>query len=1257
MKHIFFKENHLFSNFLIVFLPIFLIFALFAYSTNQLHKSLTQKEFKARTLNYTQAQQQYLEKLFQDFQAQTRFVAHWYPFAPPIKGLEAKQHTPYKTAQAYLNSSRFLNQISLFNRQGQELAKIVRSQLEPATSFRPNLSRNDFFKQALNLKQKEVLFSSIHPKKDHGLYQLPLTPIFQAAIQLDPAKAGSGLLLLLEFSGNKLLAEIQQRAQGMDGHIMVLNQDGYFLLGMNQNDQWGHLMPARKEKNLKNSDPKAWKKISQKSFGMTTGTQGTYVFSTLNLSQTLISSTHLAQPQLKLVQHFLESNNFGSDQEFLYDSLLSFLLISLLLACGSFLYAREKTGHSQANHDLRQIQNELEQRVEKQKQALIRSEEHYKAVVESSSDGILIVAFGKVRFANRQFLTLSGYLLEEIIGLPSEQLFSQMNLTTTTHTEGLSHVQEGWLVTKRQENLPIEFYHLHFTYQSSPAQLFFIRDNRDRKQAEQEILRLHQAVVQSPVSIIITDLEGKIIYANPKCESLTGYSLEELREHTPRIFKSGHQHPSLYRDLWDKITHGKPWYGELLNKKKNGTLYWESSSISPIRDAQGNIINFLGVKEDITKAKQQAEELKKAKEAAEMNSRIKADFLATMSHEIRTPMNGLIGMSSLLEETDLSLEQAQYVETLKSSGQNLLRVINDILDFSKIEAGKLTLDPHPFRLRDCIEEVMELFAFSIAEKELELFYSLDPNLPQTLIGDEIRIKQILVNLLSNAIKFTSLGQIWLRVRQGPPGSNLELRFSIEDTGIGIDPKELKNLFKPFTQADSSTTRNFGGTGLGLAISKRLAEIMDGSMWAESTKGQGSTFYFTILLQAAQGNHRPQLMLSKPARLLCLSGNPHYAQYLQELGAGWPLDIQRVTGYKAAKAALQLPLDALLIDLAGRGFSDLGCTTQEVENLLDRAIQQGLPVVQSQFIKERSFRDDPSHQSVIPLLKPLRRTTLLNALEQALGTSPQAPETTNQLNSSLAIDLPLDILLVEDNKINQLLAIKILNKLGYTPTTANHGGEALTLVKNQNFDLIFMDIQMPVLDGVAATQAIRGLPIPQPIIIAMTANAMPGDRQKYLDAGIDDYMAKPVHPKNIEMILEKWSGKYSKNKIMPDSSPTPLLDLDLLEGRSLLGLDFMQRFVQAYYQQLDQVIPLIQEAVTAKDFLTLQTQGHILKGIAANMGTTKIAELGKKFQFKGEDTNPMGLEELLKELKAALPQTKTALEEYVQTLASSSTDHD
>ncbi len=465
------------------------------------------------------------------------------------------------------------------------------------------------------------------------------------------------------------------------------------------------------------------------------------------------------------------------------------------------------------------------------------------------------------------------------------------------------------------------------TYFNELAFIIAMYDITDRKKSENERRKLSQAVEQSPVSVVITNPKGRIEYVNPHFSLVTGYTPEEAKGKNPRILKSGSQPAAFYKNLWDTILSGKEWKGDFENKRKNGEIYWESASISPIMDSEGDVANFVAIKEDITGRKKAEKELHEAKEQAEEATRAKSDFLANMSHEIRTPMNAIMGMTHLALQTDLSPKQQDYLKKTNVSATSLLGLINDILDFSKIEAGKMDMESVGFHLDDVLDNVSTLISIKAEEKGLGLVFITPESIPRFLEGDSLRLGQILINLSNNAVKFTAKGKVTIETKLIETTSEkFTLQFAVHDTGIGLTKEQIGKLFKSFSQADSSTTRKFGGTGLGLTISKRLVEMMDGEIWVESDPGKGSSFIFTAVFghgdeaeitarSSQKGFDVEQLKSIQGARILLVEDNVINQQVAQELleNSGFVVDIAE-DGQKAVEVVEKNFCDLVLMDI-------------------------------------------------------------------------------------------------------------------------------------------------------------------------------------------------------------------------------------------------------------------------------------------------------------------------------------------------------
>jgi signal transduction histidine kinase/DNA-binding LytR/AlgR family response regulator len=634
------------------------------------------------------------------------------------------------------------------------------------------------------------------------------------------------------------------------------------------------------------------------------------------------------------------------------------------------------------------------------------------------------------------------------------------------------------------------------------------------------------------------------------------------------------------------------------------------------------------------------QELVDAVRAAEANSRAKSDFLAAMSHEIRTPMNGVIAMTGLMMESSLTPDQRGYLDTIYNSSESLLKIINDILDFSKIEAGKMELEKRPFDLRACIEESLDLLAPRALDKSLDLPYFVDERIPALIEGDGQRLRQVLVNLLGNGLKFTERGEVCVRVEKillTPAESEnpltLRLHFMVKDSGIGIAPDRLTKLFKPFTQADVSTARKYGGTGLGLAISRRLVELMGGKMWAESVPGEGSTFHFTINVNAA-ADSKPPAHTGKQARLadlkiLILDDNAATRTMLFDQCRLWGMLPQAVENSAQAMELLRKgnTFDLALVDLHLQGMDGLAVAS-EIQKLPSAAMMP--MVLLTPLGKRKSSSEDVRIVFAHAVHKPVKPAQLASALERALlspRSSPRAPESARPAQL-LSETLPLRILLVDDNAINQKVAVRILQQLGYVPEVAGNGREALDMLDKKPFDFIFMDVMMPEMDGHEATRVLRkrqmagGHPhyTQRIVVCAMTAHAMAGDREKCIAAGMDDYLAKPVRPKDVRDALERWAGKImpgaQKSEAKPAENPAaePPVDMDRMLDLTDGNNDSLRELVEMYLKQTTKQFAQINEAIVAGNADSLRRVAHSCAGASATLGMThlvpKLRELEK-----------------------------------------------
>jgi PAS domain S-box-containing protein len=706
---------------------------------------------------------------------------------------------------------------------------------------------------------------------------------------------------------------------------------------------------------------------------------------------------------------------------------------------------------------------------------------------------------------------------------------------------------------------------------------------------------------------------------------------------------------------------GSPVHFEYEHVTRGGSR-WMSATACRIPAAKDGAARFCYVIEDATGRKQAQVELQRAKEAAEAASKAKSEFLANMSHEIRTPLNGVIGMTELLRDSELAAEQREYLEMVHTSGESLLAVINDILDFSKIEAGRLDLDPIEFRLRDSLGETMKGLALRAQTKGLELACHVAAEVPDAVIGDPSRLRQVLTNLVGNAIKFTEKGEVVVRVaRAASWDGGVELRISVQDTGIGIPPEKHAKIFEAFTQADGSTTRRYGGTGLGLTISTKLVELMGGRIEVDSTPGQGSTFHFLVRVglqagHAASPAPEPSIDLAG-IRVLIVDDNRTNRWILEELMSHWGLRTAAVSngesGLLAADEARRAgdPFRILLLDGNMPGMDGF----EVAARLRAEEPEHGAAIV---LLTSAGRRGDAARCRDLGIsgyiTKPVNQSDLLDALMSILGPGQdEAPRQALVTRHSVREDRRrLRILLAEDNAVNRRVAVGLLEKRGYEVITATNGVEVLAYLERGTVDAILMDVQMPEMGGLEATAAIRareqasGGRLP---IIAMTAHAMKGDRERCLEAGMDDYVSKPVKPSDLYAALERAVPRGAGHEAAPVSAATivpvapvpmaggaddPPVDraqlLERLEGDTAL----MEEIIHLYHESCPELVNDLKDSVSRRDAGAIYRAAHSLKGMVAHFGAPAATQALIDIEAMGRAGR---LEELDRSLATALAE--------------------
>jgi|CXWL01.1.fsa_nt_gi PAS domain S-box-containing protein len=908
----------------------------------------------------------------------------------------------------------------------------------------------------------------------------------------------------------------------------------------------------------------------------------------------------------------------------------------------------------------------------KAEDALRENEEKYRGLFESSQDAIMILSPPEWKFTACNPATVA------LFGARDEEHFTTLgpwDVSPPVQPDGeLTRHKAPKMIMRAMQDGSHSFEWAHkkidgqdfsatvlltrITLRGQTCMQATVRDVSEQKRADaalRDLSTFQKAMLDNAGHAIISATpDGIIRLFNPAAESLLGYRADELiGKQTPAIFHDLEEVSARARlfsaelgvliepgfDVFvEKSRRGLPNEHEWTYIRKDGTRLTVLLNITALQNAEGHITSFLGIASDITALKIVEQELISAKEAAEAASVAKSHFLANMSHEIRTPMNGVLGLAALLRQTPLNPKQQRLTDTIVRSGNSLLDIINDILDFSKIEAGKLELEDTDFHLRMLIDDVLELFAAPAHQKHLELIADIADSVPAFVKGDPARLRQILINLIGNAIKFTAQGEVIVSIVSIAEGEDQSvLCFSVKDSGIGITADALRSIFQPFSQADGSTTRKYGGTGLGLAIAKQLVTFMGGEIWAESQRGVGATFFFTVHLAHSHLGSTDALG-SKQAlpnqRVLVVDDSPTARRSLDRQLRSWGLTS---TVAESGTAAVQLlanavhdglPYDTVVIDLDMPGMNGL-----ETVHAIYETLRHHQPrVILMTPVERVDAAEDRTGLIAATLTKPVRPSDLHRALSGQTVFAVPSPHHHEREERTPAKPQG-SILLAEDNAVNQEVTLGMLEVLGCPARAVENGRCAIDLLANQPFSVILMDCQMPEMDGFEATRAIRrqeqgtGTRIP---IVALTAHALQGDRELCLAAGMDDYLSKPFTIEQLRTVIHRWLPASSQ-PTQADSpltllapSPIPALQanespVDPKSWDSITSLqrpgqpDLLAKVIGLYLKDSQELVDKILAATQGMDFASLRDTAHSLKSRSATLGAWHVADLCKQLE--------------------------------------------
>jgi len=1317
----------------LIFLPLFILLCGVAVFIYYLDLTTETKIFQDREKHIVDLQRNIITRDFSDIFSHLIFLSELNEYSALFeKDIYTTRNALAKEFLSAIQQIGIYDQIRYLDETGMETVRVNYNNdlpfIVPETQLQ-NKSKRYYFKESFQLEYGEIFVSQLDLNIERGVIEKPFKPMIRFGTPVFDHRGKKKGVVLLNYFGKILIDELKMASENAPGSVMLIDPKGYWLHGPNPEDEWGFMFKDRKERVFQKKYPEAWKKITATGSGQIRLSNGIFTFDTVFPLSAGWKSRSTKQPAGKAyhwkIVSYLPSETVRTRPLDRFQSyLLIYMFVIVLLAMGSVALSMGR---------VRQRQD---------KAALLESEHRFRTIADFTYAWEYWITPEKtIDYVSPSCRRISGYSTDEIAknpGLLNEMIHPDDQAIYENHMAQDFDSTEAVSLEFRITTQSVEERWIAHTCQPvyGPDGAFRGRrvSNRDVTEQKQFVIALREAEerfrsivegLKREHLFYIHNADGVFTYLSPSVQEVLGYSADEFMNRGESILTDNPINEAVKQNTEHTLKGRQQSSFEMEVFHKDGRTRLLEVTNVPIFDEQNTVIGVGGVAHDITERKQMEtslkervnelasarramlnmmEDLQAAQEKANEANKAKGDFLANMSHEIRTPMNAVIGMAHLALKTDLTAKQQDYITKIQSSANSLLGIINDILDFSKIEAGKLDMESVDFNLEDVLDNLAGLISVKAREKEdLEVLFATAKDVPRYLVGDPLRLGQVLINLANNALKFTDSGEIVVSTELIEKNKDqVALKFSVNDTGIGLTQEQVNTLFEAFSQADSSITRQYGGTGLGLSISKRLVEMMGGEIWVKSEHGRGSTFSFTgnfgLGKEKAKRRFKPSPDL-RGLKALVVDDNATSREILKDMLESFSFEvIPAATGEEGLaeleKSTRETPFELVIMDWKLPGIDGI-----EASKRIKK--QTNLPKTPPIILVTAYGRDDVIQQAEQAglegfLLKPISPSVLFDTIMQTMGRDiPSASRVKQDKDRETEILEHIRgarVLLVEDNDINRQVANEILKDVGVHVSMVNNGKEAVEAVKENDYDAVLMDIQMPVMDGYTATREIRkwehelkaqssklktndtaelsafslepSARAKRMPIIAMTAHAMAQDHEKSLNAGMNDHITKPIDPNQLFAALGKWiqpfpeRGESAERPSISETTPDIVIDpaAEDIFPASLPGFDLATgvnrlRGNRSIYKKLllDFAAGYTGTAEEIRKTLDLDEMDqahhlvHSLKGAAGNIAATDLLAAASELetlvrkQGKDGDVSPDLLKAKFQEMENALQQ--------------------